>query len=417
MLGRGSVAALLVLTVVGGWSTVSLANHGGPVDPVPDFAGVLGGLNANCAEVYPTATEFRINMPTDGTYSHDPDGPGGEPPTLTIAIDLYGTDDADVIGPRFDFNVISGPPIAAVAVKGGVNSQIYDYLGQSSFDVDPPADASVVADHGLHAPLNPENDKFFGVSHVSFCYDVATTSAATSGTKFNDLDGDGDRDAGEPGLAGVVINAYVDADGNDVLDADEITDPPAATDTTDAAGDYTLTVTPGDYLVCEVLPAGMTQTFPANTVCAAGTSDGLAPGGYAVSLGAGGDETGNDFGNRKTPTYGEDPGDSDPEGDPYGDDPGVGTDVDPYTEVTTTPTDTTTTGNTDPEDVTVVLSGETTRLDPVVNSEQETLAAAPGGTLPRTGAGLLGQAALALLLIGGGLIALAVGRRRPAPVA
>src|SRR2546422_388546 len=44
-----------------------------------------------------------------------------------------------------------------------------------------------------------------------------------SGVKFNDLNGNGAKDAGEPGLPGWTINAYVDANGNGQLDAGETT--------------------------------------------------------------------------------------------------------------------------------------------------------------------------------------------------
>ena len=79
--------------------------------------------------------------------------------------------------------------------------------------------------------------------------------ATKSGTKFNDLDGDGVRDAGEPGLAGWVIHL----DGTDGLGQAV-----HVTDVTDANGDYSFTVNPGSYTVSEEQQAGWTQTFPAS---------------------------------------------------------------------------------------------------------------------------------------------------------
>ena len=114
-----------------------------------------------------------------------------------------------------------------------------------------------------------------------------------SGTKFEDVNGNGARDAGEPGLAGWEIRAYDDVNGNGVLDTGETTGPIAAT--TDADGNYSLDLTPGKYVVCEVLQAGWLQSTPNNTVCSA--EPGLAPGGYAIDLGPNEHETGNDFGN------------------------------------------------------------------------------------------------------------------------
>ena len=78
------------------------------------------------------------------------------------------------------------------------------------------------------------------------------------GTKFEDLDGDGTRDAGEPAMAGVTV--YLDADDDQVLDADELSQ------VTDADGNYAFTqLLFGNYVVREIVPANYRQTFPAIT--------------------------------------------------------------------------------------------------------------------------------------------------------
>ena len=75
--------------------------------------------------------------------------------------------------------------------------------------------------------------------------------ATKSGMKFNDLDADGVKDAGEPGLAGWTI--YVDYDNDGVKDAGE----PSAV--TAADGSYTITgVNQGTWRVKEVAQAGWT---------------------------------------------------------------------------------------------------------------------------------------------------------------
>jgi protocatechuate 3,4-dioxygenase beta subunit len=80
--------------------------------------------------------------------------------------------------------------------------------------------------------------------------------AAISGTKFEDLDSDGIKDAGEPGLANWVI--YIDANGNDALDGGE------TQTTTDASGNWSFTgLTPGVYSIREVNQAGWTCSAPA----------------------------------------------------------------------------------------------------------------------------------------------------------
>ena len=110
-----------------------------------------------------------------------------------------------------------------------------------------------------------------------------------SGMKFNDLNGNGAKDQGEPGLAGWTITAYADANGNGIRDAGENT--VAATQVTGAGGTYSLSLDPGKYIVCETQQAGWIQTYPANNVC------GTGQGGWAITLTSGQTHANNDFGN------------------------------------------------------------------------------------------------------------------------
>ena len=87
--------------------------------------------------------------------------------------------------------------------------------------------------------------------------------AAIRGTNFNDMDGDGVRDASEPGLAGVTM--YLDIDRNGRRDSGEPStttwqDDPLTPDV-DETGMYVFTgLEPGSYVVAEVVPAGWQQT-------------------------------------------------------------------------------------------------------------------------------------------------------------
>jgi len=77
--------------------------------------------------------------------------------------------------------------------------------------------------------------------------------------KFNDLDADGVKDAGEPGLGGWTI--FVDYDGDGVKDDGE----PFAVTSSDAAtlGAYTITgIKPGTYKVREEAQTGWTCSYP-----------------------------------------------------------------------------------------------------------------------------------------------------------
>jgi hypothetical protein len=58
-------------------------------------------------------------------------------------------------GPTFDWS--STVPVFQVIVKGGPGANLYNYSGDTS-------------DTGLHSPLNSKNGKWFGLSHVTFCY-------------------------------------------------------------------------------------------------------------------------------------------------------------------------------------------------------------------------------------------------------
>ncbi len=89
---------------------------------------------------------------------------------------------------------------------------------------------------------------------------------AIGGFKFEDLNANGARDPGEPGLAGVTIHLTPAAGGT------------AQTTATDASGNFLFTdVAPGSYVLNEDVPAGFTQTMPASdgipvTLVSGGTS-------------------------------------------------------------------------------------------------------------------------------------------------
>jgi hypothetical protein len=124
-----------------------------------------------------------------------------------------------------------------------------------------------------------------------------------SGSKFNDMNANGVRNLPEDvGLAGWTIRAYKDdgagggTAGDGILQAGETTI--AASATTDASGDYTLTLDPGTYVVCEVLQASWFQSAPGNGKCSAiNPGAGVGAGGFAVTITSGSSESGNLFGN------------------------------------------------------------------------------------------------------------------------
>jgi hypothetical protein len=125
--------------------------------------GLFTVLPASAAHVAPTVepgnatcptgtTELKVEPVVSGTFS---DG------TLTVTL--------VVTGATFDWTSNIG--VDVVIVKGGPNSNFYDYRpGESTGDT------------GLHAPINPKTGEPFGLSHISFCYDVEAPTTTTSTT-------------------------------------------------------------------------------------------------------------------------------------------------------------------------------------------------------------------------------------------
>jgi subtilisin family serine protease len=84
---------------------------------------------------------------------------------------------------------------------------------------------------------------------------ISPFAGRIEGIKWNDLNQDGIRDEGEPGLAGWTI--YLDGDNNGTLDEGE------RSATTNANGEYIFPLLlPGTYTVAEVLQLGWEQTHP-----------------------------------------------------------------------------------------------------------------------------------------------------------
>jgi VCBS repeat-containing protein len=119
------------------------------------------------------------------------------------------------------------------------------------------ADLTPFAGQTVRLRIAVANNQFFlfgGVDDVQLVSSTQPPAGTVSGVKFNDLDGNGVRDPGEPGLPGWTV--YADLNDNRQLDAGE------PFTVTGADGSYTLTLPPGSYVVREVLQAGWRQTAP-----------------------------------------------------------------------------------------------------------------------------------------------------------
>ena len=128
-----AAGALLSVPAVAGATTV---------DPV-DYPG-----NPSCLDLG-YDHELKFDPPSAGSMSG-----GGVTVDMTLGTDQYG----ELV------NWTSSKPIDAIIVKGGPNANAYVYVGESS------------AGTGLHAPFNGP-DKYYGLSHVNFCWDDETPPA------------------------------------------------------------------------------------------------------------------------------------------------------------------------------------------------------------------------------------------------
>ncbi|HTE71278.1 MAG TPA: SdrD B-like domain-containing protein [Actinomycetes bacterium] len=141
------------------------------------------------------------------------------------------------------------------------------------------------------------------VSTTATLYDFAqvpfSVCGSKSGAKFHDLNANGVRDTGEPGLGDWTINLYTDPENNDVVEAGQ-----AVFKTTQTAADGTYSFSElfaGNYIVCEELQDGWFQSRPvAGQTLPSGETLATCPGGttgYGFALSGTGGQTGNDFGN------------------------------------------------------------------------------------------------------------------------
>ncbi|HET7272538.1 MAG TPA: hypothetical protein VFI90_15805, partial [Rubrobacter sp.] len=118
--------------------------------------------NPDCSDIsggpYRELKVDNVNGPFNGTYTSN-DG------LLTVTI-------SNSTSQYFDWSSNMG--VDAVIVKGGDAGDSYVY--------DPPKEDT--ADTDLHPPVNPNNGELYGISHVSFCYDLELQVSKTANTSL-----------------------------------------------------------------------------------------------------------------------------------------------------------------------------------------------------------------------------------------
>lgn len=142
------VAATTALALAGAAPALAQTEQPGP----PSGNGVQPEWvedNPDCEDLLDATDylfEHKTGVPKDETIQLSDDGLSG-----SVTVDVHP--DA-----TFDFEFTGDFVAAAVIVKGGPNANFYDYRPDGED-----------ADTGLHAPVNPNTSKFYGLSHISFC--------------------------------------------------------------------------------------------------------------------------------------------------------------------------------------------------------------------------------------------------------
>ena len=158
----GLIVALCLVATTG---VVAVVDPGGApsgdgVDPV-FYTG-----NPDCGDIG-YGYGFKIDGCPSGTYTFtNPPGEltGGAPPDSYNRVTLVCAD------PLFNWTSTMG--IDAVIVKGGPNADAFVYIPEDT------------ADTSLHAPVNPENGQYYGISHIEFCYDYELTATKTADASY-----------------------------------------------------------------------------------------------------------------------------------------------------------------------------------------------------------------------------------------
>ena len=235
----------------------------------------LGGNDATDSDANPTngmtTTEVLTSGENNTTYDaglfkpaslgnyvwEDTDADGiqelGESPISGVTVVLSGTDGA-------------GNPVNATTTTDASGLYLFGNLAPGTYKVTftTPAGYSATAkDKGGNDATDSDADPVTGMTtteilesgETNLTYDAGYFKPASIGNfVWDDVDGDGTQDAGEPGIPGVtVVLTGTDGAGN----------PVSATTTTDANGGYTFpNLVPGDYKVTFTAPVGTTFTAP-----------------------------------------------------------------------------------------------------------------------------------------------------------
>ncbi len=270
----GAVAAHEAGHFFGGWHTVNSNASNQIMDTGGNVAGLIGvGLDG----IFGTADDQDIQFGTD-TYetTRIPFGMQNSAAAMAWGLATGTVGGATIQGRVYQDNNSNRAfntgdlPLSGVAIYNDANSNgIRDANEQGSLtDANGNYQFRVPAGRYILREVVPAGQKL--VVPANNLQDVTIASGQTvsgrdfvnekvnpfiTGVKWNDLNGNGIRDAGEPGIGGVFI--YIDLDGDKRIDIGE----PAVQ--TSADGTFKLSFPGlGTYRLREVTESGFTQSFP-----------------------------------------------------------------------------------------------------------------------------------------------------------
>ncbi|MCD6529575.1 carboxypeptidase regulatory-like domain-containing protein [Candidatus Bathyarchaeota archaeon] len=244
-----------------------------PDDPSSNFDAGLGGwvTLSNFGEIHP-----------DGVVATGTIGPeeGVDPEEALGGFEIFIFEDAELSGFICTLTLKSGGSISFTIADRQINPNTPDGADDTLIAIDldslqgfTPGDAVVsikITDDGISMTEPVYGDTTLELDAVATR--VGVLYGSISGYKWNDLDGDGVKDADEPGLEGWTI----------VLSGET-----SATTTTNEDGYYEFTGLPaGSYTVSEVAKPDWVQTYPPS------------PGTYSIELSPGENSVNNNFGNK-----------------------------------------------------------------------------------------------------------------------
>jgi peptidyl-prolyl cis-trans isomerase A (cyclophilin A) len=184
------------------------------LDKTPGRQVIQGGLLTSPVQAFTGASQFDV-VDMDPPIPNEPDA--DQRPNVRGAVGMARTGDPDSATSQFYLNTQDNPtfdqPLHPVGYT--VFANVTDMT-----TVDLITTLPVLPEQPLGLETVPYAEVDGGAARNLVRIESIAATGTVHGVKFNDRDGDGDRDDGEEGIAGATI--YADLDDNGVLDGDDV---------------------------------------------------------------------------------------------------------------------------------------------------------------------------------------------------